>query len=128
MLVAGTSDAINLVKRVLDGEAEIACATSLDDALARLEHPPQKIVCSVRFDESRMFDFLKALRDAHPAVRSNVICLRAAPWPLPPATRHGIEKALEALGIGTFIDFQHVAEEQGEPKALERLRAAILDR
>lgn len=127
VLVAGTADAIDLVTRVLRREAELVTATSLKEAVSRLDLPLEVIVCSVRFDESRMFDFLQTLRQAQPTRPAKVICLRASPVPLAPATRHAIEKALEALGIPTFIDFPHVALEQGERQARERLRAAILD-
>ncbi len=112
--------------RVVGADAEIATARSVDEALRKLHPRPDAVVCSVRFDESRMFDFLAALRDAPLRPHPRVACLRASPPPLAPAIRGVIEKALEALGIRTFVDFPELLARAGEEEAYRRLRAAIL--
>lgn len=126
MLVAGTADAIGLVTELIAAEADIVVARSVDAARRELDLPLDAIVCSVRFDESRMFDFLQTLRGSPPSSALRVICLRASPPPLPAALRSVIESALEALAIRTFIDFPALAEEVGDEEARLRLRASIL--
>ena len=126
VLVAGTEDAIALVTDVLGREAEVVSAHSVDEALGYLDRPLRCIVCSVRFDESRMFDFLQALRESPRDPPPRVICVRVSPPALLPATRDAIRAALEALEIRVFIDFPALVARQGTKAARERLRAAIL--
>jgi hypothetical protein len=126
VLVAGTDDAIDLVTDVLGREAEVVSARSVDEALGKLGLPLHSIVCSVRFDESRMLDFLQALHDSPPTPAPRVVCLRASQPPLLPATRDALQAALEALGIRIFIDFPAVVAAHGMKAARELLHAAIL--
>jgi hypothetical protein len=63
------------------------------------------ILCNVRFDESRMFNFLYALKD----------------MPAATATYRAIEVALEALDVPDFIDLPRLIAQHG-PKCAVRER------
>jgi response regulator RpfG family c-di-GMP phosphodiesterase len=110
---------------VLSGEAELVCAGSLREALARLDDSVGLIVCSVRFDESRMFEFLHALQMHPTAQEIPVICVRTGQAPLSPSTYDAIAAATEALGVHDFLDMHGLEQRLGEQAAEEALRHAV---
>jgi len=61
MLIAGTQDAIDLVRAVLEKDVQLVPALSVEAAVRGLGPNIHLILCNVRFDDSRMFDFLDAL-------------------------------------------------------------------
>jgi hypothetical protein len=128
VLVAGTRQAIATVREVLGEEAELVGAQSVGEALAEVERGVKLIVCNIRFDDSRMFDFLGAL-GARPAARGvPVICCRVLHRPLSTGSRRAIALALEALGVAEFVDMQSIEEAHGPEAAREALRRAALSR
>jgi hypothetical protein len=125
ILVAGTQHAFELCRRLLGSDAEIVCAASLRDALAKLDPSISLIVCSVRFDESRMFEFLHALQMHPTASGIPVICVRTGHAPLSASTHDAIAAATEALGVQDFIDMHGLQQRLGEAAAEEALRQAV---
>ncbi|HEX2198302.1 MAG TPA: hypothetical protein VHG88_06755 [Burkholderiales bacterium] len=128
VLVAGTRLGIAAVRQVLDEHAELVGAQSVEEALTEVERGVRLIICNVRFDDSRMFDFLGALA-GRPAARGiPVVCCRVRHRPLSAGARRAIALALEALGVAEFVDMQAIEEEQGQEAAREALRRAALSR
>jgi len=128
ILVAGTRQGIAAVREVLGEQAELVAAESVGEALAEVERGVKLIICNVRFDDSRMFDFLGALA-GRPAARGvPVVCCRVLHRPLSAGARRAIALALEALGVAEFVDMQAIEEEQGGEAAREALRRAALSR
>jgi hypothetical protein len=128
VLVAGTRIGIDLVREVLGGDAELVGAQSVTEALTEVDRGVELIICNVRFDDSRMFDFLGAL-GARPSARGvPVICCRVLHRPLSVGARRAIALALEALGVAEFVDMQAIEEEQGPDAARQALRSAALSR
>ena len=126
VLVAGTDDAIEALVRAVAGAADIVEARSVAEALAALESGSfGTIACSVRFDESRMFEFLQAVMQRKLPVR--IVAFRASQMPLSRGTRSAIRNALEALGVERFADLSQLRAEYGEDVALETLRKMVLD-
>ena len=128
VLVAGTDDAILALGRVLADAAEIVTARSLGEALAELDGGPfDTIACSVRFDESRMFEFLQAVMQRSAAHPVRIVAFRSSGSALTHSTRTAIRSALEALGVERFADLSQLRAEYGEDVALETLRKMVLD-
>lgn len=126
ILAAGTTDAIEALTQLLHAEAELVPAYSVRDALDRFDERIDLVVCNVRFDESRMFDFLLALRQKRGGTGVCVVSFRIAGAELSPRMRSSIRGALEALGVDTFVDVPHLANQYDRPTALETLRQVIL--
>jgi CheY-like chemotaxis protein len=124
ILVAGTREAVRAIRRIVGKDAEIVAAYSTVEALRRLEESLDLIVCNVRFDESRMFDFLQAVKSRAPALP--IVCCRVSTAELSGPVHHAIELALDVLGIEKFVDCAPVYREKGEAGAAEALRQAIL--
>jgi response regulator RpfG family c-di-GMP phosphodiesterase len=126
--VAGTPEAVEMIRRLLGPDVEILAAYSTEEALRMLDARPDLLICNVRFDESRMFDFLQALKSGPELRAVPVLCCRVSLTELAPAVTRAIRMALEALGIRTFIDCARLYREQGAAGADAALRAAILER
>jgi response regulator RpfG family c-di-GMP phosphodiesterase len=118
VLIAGTQQAIDFLQEVLGRDFELLSATSIHEALYLLDPRVDLIICNVRFDDSRMFEFLHALQGTPAGHGVPVICCRMQPDPLSPRVRRAVEHALEALGITTFVD---------RPLLLERYHTAVVD-
>jgi CheY-like chemotaxis protein len=128
VLIAGTERCLRLVAGALDGDGHILTARSLREALEQLKaHAPfDYVVCNTRFDESRMFDFLEALRVAALVPAPRVVCVHSEDPPLSPRGRVAIEAALEALGVQALVDFPDITAARGELVARQVLRMTIL--
>jgi hypothetical protein len=124
--VAGTADAIEALVETLHGAAEVIPAQSVKEALTQLDRGPvETIACSIRFDESRMFEFLQAVMDRRLTVR--IVAFRLDDSALSHSTRNAIRAALEALGVQRFIDLSQLRAEYGEDVARETLRKIVLE-
>jgi CheY-like chemotaxis protein len=128
VLIAGTDEGVRLLTEVLGGDVEIITARSVREARDMLKRDAafDYVVCNIRFDESRMFDFLDALRGAALKPAPRVVCVHVSPPPLSPRARPAIEAALEALGVDTLVDFPAIAAARGDAAAREVLRSTIL--
>lgn len=128
ILIAGTQQAIETLHGVLGDDFDLPSATSINEALYLLEPGVDLILCNVRFDDSRMFEFLHALQNTPAGRGVPVICCRLQTDPLTPRVRRAIEHALEALGITTFVDRPLLLERYHPAVVDEMLRQLVLDR
>jgi response regulator RpfG family c-di-GMP phosphodiesterase len=127
ILVAGTSEAIEMLAGLLHEDADLIAARSVHEALGRFDAQPfDTVACNVRFDESRMFDFLQALRERPAGRRVHVVCFRLSGEALSPGARNAIASALEALGVPVFVDLPQLTVRSGTGVALEVLRQTVL--
>ena len=126
VLVAGTQDAVATARAALGGELELAAAYSVAEALKEVEGGVELVLCNVRFDDSRMFDFLGALNAMPRDKRLPVVCCRVARSPVSAGARRGIELALEALGVLAFVDLHEVETRDGPDAAQAVLRATVM--
>jgi PleD family two-component response regulator len=128
VLVAGTADAIEALVAALQGDAELVPAQSVTEALAELNRAPfDTIACSVRFDESRMFEFLQAVMERRLTPGVRIVAFRMEDAALSNSIRNAIRAALEALGVERFIDLSQLRAEYGEDVARETLRKIVLE-
>jgi hypothetical protein len=126
VLVAGTQDAIDAARAALGEELELAAAYSVAEALQQVAGGVELVLCNVRFDDSRMFDFLGALNAVPGARRVPVICCRVARSPISGGARRGIELALEALGVLAFLDLHELESRDGPAAARAALRGMVM--
>jgi hypothetical protein len=126
VLVAGTQDVVDAARAAIGGELELAAAYSVAEALKQVEGGVDLVLCNVRFDDSRMFDFLGALNAMPRSRRLPVVCCRVARSPVSAGARRGIELALEALGVIAFLDMHELESRDGLEAALAALRAAVM--
>ena len=125
VLVAGTQEVMEAAQAVFGVELELERAYSVDEALKRVQTGVDLVLCNVRFDDSRMFDFLGALNARPPEQQVPVICCRVARTPMSAGARRGIELALEALGVAAFVDLYELEQRDGVPSAHAALRELV---
>ena len=58
VLVAGTQDVVDAARAALGADLELPAAYSVAEALKHIEGGVDLVLCNVRFDDSRMFDFI----------------------------------------------------------------------
>jgi hypothetical protein len=126
VLVAGTPEAVDLAQALLAGEVELVTAYSVAEALQCVRGGVDLVLCNVRFDDSRMFDFLGALNASPPAGSPQVVCYRVMRSQLSAGARRGIELALEALGVVVFLDLYELEQQHGAAAAQAALRTAVM--
>jgi CheY-like chemotaxis protein len=127
ILIAGTREAIETLSALLEGHADVVAARSTPEALGHFDAGRfDTVACSVRFDESRMFDFLQALHERPAGRRARIVCFRVAADQLTPSTRAAIAQALEALGVPVFLDMPQLAARHGPEVAQEILRQIVI--
>ncbi|MFL6566020.1 MAG: hypothetical protein ACJ8G5_13885 [Burkholderiales bacterium] len=126
VLVAGTQDVVDAAHAALGADFELAAAYSVAEALKQVEGGVDLVLCNVRFDDSRMFDFLGALNSMPSSRRLPVVCCRVARTPVSGGARRGIELALEALGVLAFLDMHELETREGSEAARAALRAAVM--
>lgn len=125
VLVAGTQEVVDAARAALGGELELTAAYSVSEALKEVEGGVELVLCNVRFDDSRMFDFLGALNAMPAAARVPVICCRVERRAMSAGARRGIELALEALGVRRFIDLHELESRDGLEAGHSALREAV---
>jgi hypothetical protein len=126
VLVAGTQEVVDAARAALGGELEMSTAYSVAEALSEVQGGVELVLCNVRFDDSRMFDFLGALNAMPGARRVPVVCCRVARSPISAGSRRGIELALEALGVAAFLDLHELESRDGLAAAQAALRGMVM--
>ena len=126
ILVAGASHTIEAVTEAVGDAGEIVAARSVAEALLSIHGPVDIVVCDVRFDDSRMFDFLLQLKERPPDPACRVVCVRTSGPKLSSNLHKAIAQALEALGVELFVDLHQVALDHGKEAARETLRRVVL--
>ena len=127
MLVAGTRGAIELLSDLLGDDAEVVSARSVREALERLgDGDYGTIACNVRFDESRMFEFLQGVRERPECQGIPIVAFRAGGARMSQSMRNAIRYGLEALGVDVFIDLPQFEAELGREQAHAMLRDTVL--
>jgi hypothetical protein len=123
VLIAGTPPAIDKLSAILGTGFEVLGAQSVGEALGRVDADIDLILCNVRFDDSRMFDFLQALKER--PHRAPVICCRVFPPKFSPPVRQAIDMAVKALEVTEFVDLQELEQQLGGAPAGEKLRELV---
>ena len=126
VLAAVPPPALVTLEKALGRDVELTPAHQLDEALRllRSDRGISLILCGVHFDESRMFDLLRAARAELPSLP--FVCCRIFSVELPHVTLQAIEIASRSLGAAAFIDLPALAREHGDDGAERQLRSSVL--
>jgi hypothetical protein len=127
VLAAFPSLAIPSLERVLGGYVGFLPVHSLSQAKALLQSNADRIslvVCGVHFDESRMFDLLRYVRESFP--RIPFVCCRVLEMQYSQISIPAIALSAASLGAATFFDLPGRAKEVGRDAAEQEFRSALL--
>lgn len=123
--MAAARPTIRVLQRVFGRDAKVISATRIHDALKILAGGVDLIICSVQFDESRMFELLGAVK-GNPKTRAvPFVSVRHLPSVLRPTAFKGIQFACKGYGA-EFIDLSALEAQYGNEEAQRRLREMVL--
>ena len=129
VLIAATAAAAARLERMLGEGIRFIAVHTIADAVAALKREQSSIaliLSSFAFDESRMLDFLAAVK-ADAAMRAvPFVCFRISHSVL---AQHAIDRlrlVCEVLGAADFIDFAALEKERGIAAAQSQFRTAVM--
>jgi hypothetical protein len=93
VLLACTPQSRARLYPLLAGIADVVTASTLEEALQRLAAGPALIVCSMKFDDSRMLDLAAEASRRYPHIP--FVCCRASESELPSASLRGARRRVE---------------------------------
>ena len=121
ILVADTSDSDRRLSAILAGQ-DVMFARTIGEAQRLLAQQQFDLVMiGVHFDDSRMFDLVRAIRADDFQNEVPIVCVRGTPGYTVVSTST-LESALKVLAADTFVDLLHFAQEHSGNAAL---RAAV---
>ena len=126
VLAAVPSPALAILERALGEHVQLVAVHNLDQAVGCLRAQTEMalILCGVHFDDSRMFDLLRAARSDFAAIP--FVCCRIFHAELPHVTIQAIDIAAKSLGAAEFLDMPALARQFGNDGADARFRGAVL--
>jgi CheY-like chemotaxis protein len=126
ILVAASPAPREVLERVLEGH-ELVCAKTMTQAESFLQKRTfDLIICTMVFDESRMFDFLRLAKSKTEWRRIPFVCARVRAQVLQsPLAVEAVDFTCRALGAATFLDIAAFgANPEGKMrKAIEQILA-----
>ena len=126
LLVAVTPMGFAPARRALHRRYDLVSAFSMSQALTALkEGGIDGIVCSIHFDESRMFDLMRTAHSRYPEVR--FIACRLLHTPLSRQALDAMCTTATALGCLGFVDFNHLQRTLGVAEADRRFCEAVAE-
>ena len=125
VMVACTHQNLGVFADALRGAVRLVPVREEDEAIGMLDRSlPRLLVCTLRFDESRMLDFVAVARARHPGLRW--ICCRTFTSDLDPVSLDAAFVAARSLGALEVVDLPELEGTLGTVAARERLRTLLL--
>jgi len=123
LLLASTPSADPILRHILAPLGEVVSAYTHEEAIGHIEAGVDAVICSLRFDESRMLDLIAevASRKAH----LPFICCRVLESDLPEASLRAAFTAAGHLGAVAVVDLPGLARSAGELCAEAELHACV---
>lgn len=124
LLAAVTPPGFRILERALGAQARLIPAYTMHQALAEIGRSELRLlVCSMHFDDSRMFDLLREAKAAAPEVP--IVACRLIGSVLTDTLVEAMGLAVRQLGAETFVDYQRLEQQHGEGAGAE-LAATLL--
>jgi hypothetical protein len=125
LLVAARPQDVHLAYEALGTEFDLVICHSLTTAKAALSENIGLIACGVRFDEGRMLDFLRYVKENPKTQSIPFFCIIGAGKSFSPAVLEGIKQAVLILGANRIVDLSELRKKVGDEQAYETLREVI---
>jgi hypothetical protein len=120
ILVAASPEPCIVVERILIGH-ELSCAETMAHAEQFLrERSFDLVICTIAFDDSKMFDLLQLAKSSAEWQRVPFVCSRVRPYFLRTTTLESAAATCLTLGASAFLD---IASYQRDPE--QEMRNAI---
>lgn len=124
IIVAASSEAHACIRATLEGHFSFAIAGTLNAARAFLAAPADLVVCTLDFDEGRIFDLLRYVKSMPETRGIPFICVNSSDV-LSGALLQSVQVACEALGAQEFVQMAQWRRRLGDQRAFEKMRALL---
>jgi len=123
VLLASTPSADPILRHILAPLRDIVSAYTHEEAIARIDAGVDLVVCSLRFDESRMLDLIAEVAGSRPHLP--FICCRVLESELPGTSLRAAFTAAGHLGAVAVVDLPQLVRSCGERLAQAQLNACV---
>jgi hypothetical protein len=113
-LIASQPAALSVLEPMVQDLVEVFPANTIHQALMVLEREPQRIlliVCTIAFDDSRLFDFLQLIKTSDRTRHIPFIGCRVLASVLPDNLVNGLSQSCKFLGASDFVDIANVEKQ-----------------
>ena len=123
LLAAMRPEGAVAVERALGRYAEVVPAYTFEEAVKRLHERDDisLILCGMYFEETRMFDLLRAAKASFP--RIPIVCCRIGQSEVPGVTLEAVAIAAKSMGAEAFVDMPLL---DPDPAADQEFRSLVL--
>ena len=125
VLVAIRPEDMDVMRRVLGDEFQVINCITLGEARAALTADLALIACGVHFDEGRMFDLLKMVKEDPQLCAIPFWGILRDVGLLSSAITRGIRTAMKSMGASGLFNLSQLDAGSGEDAAFHNLRSAI---
>jgi hypothetical protein len=125
VLVAIRSEDADVMRRVFGDEFEVISCVTLAEAEAVLSPELAMIACGVHFDDGRMFDLLKLVKDDPRLSSIPFWGILRDEGLLSSAITRGIRTAMKSMGANGLFNLSQIDAGSDEETAYRELRGAL---
>jgi len=123
VLLASTPSADAILRQLLEPFGGFVSAYTHEEAIEQIEAGVDLVVCSLRFDESRMLDLIAEVARLKPHLP--FICCRVQESELPESSLRAAFTAAGHLGAVAVIDLPEIMRAAGADRAEAQLNACV---
>jgi len=127
LLIAVRPEDVALGKIILGNEFNPVFCHSYEEACRGLDDSVQMVVCGVHFDNGKVFDLLRFVRETPQFETLPFFILLGAGSRYSHAIVQGIRAAAELLKVTAFTDLTRFADKFGKEASIDALRKGIRD-
>ena len=131
ILAAIPPEAEAILRRAVGDAATLLPAHTIEEAYGVAAQSVDIIVCGINFDESRMFELLRAVKADSRLKKTPFVCVRLIGTNLTPTLTQSLQISCTLLGAAQFIDFYALERTFGPdaaPLELARMIFALADK
>lgn len=122
VLIACRPSEVEALRALVPRGASIVTARSIPEAQERIAQGVDAVLCSMDFDDSRMLELVREVRDRQPDLP--VLCCRVSGSPISDISLRAAIVAALSMGVATFIDLANRTSALGADAA--ELAAALV--
>lgn len=127
LLLAVRPEDVALSKGILGEEFNAVFCHSYEEACAELDDSVRLVTCGVHFDNGKVFDLLRFVRENPRSADLPFFILLGAGSRYSPAIVQGIRAAAKLLKVTAFTDLTRFSDKLGANASVDALRQGIRD-
>jgi PleD family two-component response regulator len=114
LLTTDVAQGAHRLKNILGEKHRLVCANNVEHAtsLAKTSEPFNLIIVGLLFDDSRMFDLMKAVKEEAQLAGTPAMGFSDQPAAISVAGREDLETSKHLVGACNYVDTQNMSDEE----------------